>query len=378
MMQVYAEVAGLGRRYMIVLPFLTPTIASLWVGTVTPIPLRAGATAGRIAGMRCGDANSTSSHHQTTTDGLTGYRARSAACTARRRPPATWASLGPSRPRRCPAIPIGPARSSTPTCRRRRRPPTPKPSGRRLSKLPRAAAGDACLLPLGEKRSRREVAAALDGAVTGPGVAGNHGATYARAVAAATRNGRSSCRAASGDGCTGWWCGRCVSPRCAPWHATSSRRPATGESDAEQRRQGQHHDQAPHEVGQHRCQHPAAGPALQRTYRPQETAAKPSIGLPLAMVAAVYRRVEISTGCSRPNAVYSAPRKNSSSATPLIKVINTISRKDPVDCELQHPEDRGGDRRNLLSDQSAQHEEAADRQADGQPEMTGRWLRPRQ
>lgn len=38
MMRVYAEVAGLGRRYLVVLPFLTPTIASLWVGTVTPIP----------------------------------------------------------------------------------------------------------------------------------------------------------------------------------------------------------------------------------------------------------------------------------------------------------------------------------------------------
>ncbi len=38
MMRVYAEVAGLHRRYLIVLPFLTPTVASLWVGTVTPIP----------------------------------------------------------------------------------------------------------------------------------------------------------------------------------------------------------------------------------------------------------------------------------------------------------------------------------------------------
>lgn len=38
MMQVYADVAGLGRRRLIVLPFLTPTIASLWIGAVTPIP----------------------------------------------------------------------------------------------------------------------------------------------------------------------------------------------------------------------------------------------------------------------------------------------------------------------------------------------------
>lgn len=38
MMRVYADVAGLHRRYLFVLPFLTPSIASLWVGTVTPIP----------------------------------------------------------------------------------------------------------------------------------------------------------------------------------------------------------------------------------------------------------------------------------------------------------------------------------------------------
>lgn len=36
-MQVYADVAGLRRRYIVVLPFLTPTIASWWVGLVTPI-----------------------------------------------------------------------------------------------------------------------------------------------------------------------------------------------------------------------------------------------------------------------------------------------------------------------------------------------------
>jgi uncharacterized protein YbjT (DUF2867 family) len=37
-MQVYADVAGLSRRLIVVLPFLTPTIASWWVGLVTPIP----------------------------------------------------------------------------------------------------------------------------------------------------------------------------------------------------------------------------------------------------------------------------------------------------------------------------------------------------
>ena len=38
MMQIYAEVAGLHPRRILVLPVLTPRIASLWVGLVTPIP----------------------------------------------------------------------------------------------------------------------------------------------------------------------------------------------------------------------------------------------------------------------------------------------------------------------------------------------------
>ena len=38
MMQIYAEVAGLRPRHMLVLPVLTPRIAALWVGLVTPIP----------------------------------------------------------------------------------------------------------------------------------------------------------------------------------------------------------------------------------------------------------------------------------------------------------------------------------------------------
>lgn len=37
-MQGYADVAGLRKRLIVVLPFLTPTIASWWVGLVTPIP----------------------------------------------------------------------------------------------------------------------------------------------------------------------------------------------------------------------------------------------------------------------------------------------------------------------------------------------------
>ncbi|MET0455553.1 MAG: NAD(P)H-binding protein [Mycobacterium sp.] len=37
-MQIYAEEAGLRRRVIVALPLLTPTIASWWVGLVTPIP----------------------------------------------------------------------------------------------------------------------------------------------------------------------------------------------------------------------------------------------------------------------------------------------------------------------------------------------------
>lgn len=37
-MQGYADVAGLSKRVIIVLPLLTPSIASWWVGLVTPIP----------------------------------------------------------------------------------------------------------------------------------------------------------------------------------------------------------------------------------------------------------------------------------------------------------------------------------------------------
>jgi len=37
-MQVYAQVAGLRRRIIIAIPYLTPTIASLWIGLVTPMP----------------------------------------------------------------------------------------------------------------------------------------------------------------------------------------------------------------------------------------------------------------------------------------------------------------------------------------------------
>ncbi|QRY47323.1 SDR family oxidoreductase [Mycolicibacterium boenickei] len=42
MMQIYAEVAGLARRRILVLPVLTPKLAGLWIGLVTPVPPKIG------------------------------------------------------------------------------------------------------------------------------------------------------------------------------------------------------------------------------------------------------------------------------------------------------------------------------------------------
>jgi uncharacterized protein YbjT (DUF2867 family) len=38
LMQVYGEVAGLGRRLIVPVPVLTPGLSSLWIGLVTPLP----------------------------------------------------------------------------------------------------------------------------------------------------------------------------------------------------------------------------------------------------------------------------------------------------------------------------------------------------
>lgn len=51
-MQVYADVAGLRKRVIIVLPFLTPTIASLWVGLVTP-PIPSGLARPLVESLEC-------------------------------------------------------------------------------------------------------------------------------------------------------------------------------------------------------------------------------------------------------------------------------------------------------------------------------------
>ncbi len=97
MMRVYAEVAGLHRRYLIVLPFLTPTIASLWVGTVTPIP--PGLARPLIESLEC-DAVMRNWDIDTIIEpplgGLTGYRRAVAMALSRAKqglPDATWASL---------------------------------------------------------------------------------------------------------------------------------------------------------------------------------------------------------------------------------------------------------------------------------------------
>ena len=75
MMRIYAELAGLRKRYLIVLPFLTPTIASLWVGTVTPIP--PGLARPLIESLEC-DAVTRNSDIDNIIEpppgGLTGYR----------------------------------------------------------------------------------------------------------------------------------------------------------------------------------------------------------------------------------------------------------------------------------------------------------------
>ncbi len=97
MMRVYAEVAGLSKRRLIVLPFLTPTIASLWVGTVTPIP--SGLARPLIESLEC-DAVMRNSDVDAVIapppGGLTDYRRAVALAldrAKRGRPEATWDSL---------------------------------------------------------------------------------------------------------------------------------------------------------------------------------------------------------------------------------------------------------------------------------------------
>jgi uncharacterized protein YbjT (DUF2867 family) len=74
-MQTYADVAGLRRRIIVVMPFLTPSIASWWVGLVTPIPL--GLARPLVESLEC---DAVMHNHDIDTiiappeHGLTGYR----------------------------------------------------------------------------------------------------------------------------------------------------------------------------------------------------------------------------------------------------------------------------------------------------------------
>jgi uncharacterized protein YbjT (DUF2867 family) len=74
-LQIYAEEAGLRRRLIVALPWLTPTIASLWVGLVTPMP--SALARPLIESLEC---DAVSAEHDIDTaiaapaNGLTGYR----------------------------------------------------------------------------------------------------------------------------------------------------------------------------------------------------------------------------------------------------------------------------------------------------------------
>jgi uncharacterized protein YbjT (DUF2867 family) len=74
-LQIYAEEAGLRRRLIVALPWLTPTIASLWIGLVTPLPV--GLARPLIESLEC---DAVRAEHDIDTvipppaNGLTGYR----------------------------------------------------------------------------------------------------------------------------------------------------------------------------------------------------------------------------------------------------------------------------------------------------------------
>jgi uncharacterized protein YbjT (DUF2867 family) len=74
-MQVYAHVAGLKRRLIVAVPLLTPSVASWWVGLVTPIP--SGLARPLVESLEC-DAvmhdHDIDSIIPPPPDGLTGYR----------------------------------------------------------------------------------------------------------------------------------------------------------------------------------------------------------------------------------------------------------------------------------------------------------------
>jgi uncharacterized protein YbjT (DUF2867 family) len=95
-MQIYAQEAGLRRRVIVVLPWLTPTIASWWIGLVTPMP--SGLARPLVESLEC---DAVMGDHDVDAvipppGGLTGYR--DAVATALRRGPLPsdpqWAHVG--------------------------------------------------------------------------------------------------------------------------------------------------------------------------------------------------------------------------------------------------------------------------------------------
>ena len=78
----------------------------------------------------------------------------------------------------------------------------------------------------------------------------------------------------------------------------------------------------------------------------------------------MYSSVEITTGWNAPSAVYSAPRKNNSSAKPFTSVITTTSARLPwlaySSTRVMCSDTRG----NLAGHQPADHEDAAEQQPD--------------
>jgi uncharacterized protein YbjT (DUF2867 family) len=102
MMQIYASVAGLRQRRILVLPFLTPTIASWWVGLVTPIP--SGLARPLVESLHC---DAVASEHDIETliapppGGVTPYRKSVELAldhVGRGQFEATWASTSPAGP----------------------------------------------------------------------------------------------------------------------------------------------------------------------------------------------------------------------------------------------------------------------------------------
>jgi uncharacterized protein YbjT (DUF2867 family) len=94
MMQIYGEVAGLRPRRILVLPVLTPRIAALWVGLVTPIP--SGLARPLVESLHCDavmDNHDIDSIIPPPEGGLTSYRDAVALALARVAPgsaPADW------------------------------------------------------------------------------------------------------------------------------------------------------------------------------------------------------------------------------------------------------------------------------------------------